>query len=119
MILAHVIDDFVLQPVCLSKLKQKEWWEKNAPDKMYEDDYIAALIVHAVSWSIMILLPIMFFTDVPDVIIALAFGINSMIHAHIDNLKCNEKEIDLKVDQIVHLIQISITWVICMAIWTS
>ena len=27
MILLHIIDDFVLQPICLSKLKQKSFWE--------------------------------------------------------------------------------------------
>ena len=26
MLLAHVLDDFVLQPQCLSDLKQKDWW---------------------------------------------------------------------------------------------
>ena len=28
MILFHIIDDFVLQPISLSNLKQKKWWEK-------------------------------------------------------------------------------------------
>ena len=28
MILLHIIDDFVLQPISLSNLKQKKWWKK-------------------------------------------------------------------------------------------
>lgn len=30
MILLHIIDDFVLQPISLSKLKQKTFWECNS-----------------------------------------------------------------------------------------
>lgn len=26
-ILLHIIDDFIFQPICLSKLKQKKYWE--------------------------------------------------------------------------------------------
>ena len=111
MILAHVIDDFVLQPICLSKLKQKEWWEKNAPDKMYADDYIAALIIHSISWSIMTLLPIIFFTQAPDGFIMTMFIFNAVTHAVIDDAKANRKEINLFKDQLIHLIQIVMTWI--------
>lgn len=111
MILAHVIDDFVLQPICLSKLKQKEWWEKNAPDKMYAEDYIAALTVHGVSWSIMTLLPIIFFTQAPDGFIMTMFIFNAVAHAVIDDAKANRKEINLGKDQLAHLIQIVMTWI--------
>ena len=112
MILAHVIDDFVLQPICLSKLKQKEWWEKNAPDKMYAEDYIAALIIHGVSWSIMTLLPIIFFTQAPDGFIMTMFIFNTVIHTVIDDAKANRKEINLFKDQLIHLIQIVMTWIL-------
>ena len=58
MIFLHIIDDYVLQAPCLCDLKQKSFWEKNAPQTMYKNDYIIALIMHAFSWSFMIMLPI-------------------------------------------------------------
>ena len=82
--LLHIIDDFVLQPVCLSQLKCKSWWveecKKNNVDyKKYEGDYISALLMHAFSWSIMILLPIMFMMDVDDWLLIKFFIINTAI----------------------------------------
>jgi len=58
MIFCHIIDDYCLQQGCLSKLKQKKFWEENAPQKMYRYDYIVALIIHAFSWTFMMMLPI-------------------------------------------------------------
>ena len=39
MILCHILDDFVLQPVCLSNLKQKRWWDEHCYGKQYNNDY--------------------------------------------------------------------------------
>ena len=55
MLFMHVLDDFVLQTVVLSKLKQKSWWEANAPERGYRYDYLAALTAHAISWSFCIM----------------------------------------------------------------
>lgn len=42
MILLHIIDDFVLQPISLSKLKQKSFWELYLKDsELYKNDYLA------------------------------------------------------------------------------
>ena len=63
MLLCHIIDDFVFQPICLSKLKQRDWWERNVGNEeygmplLYKNDYKAALIIHSLSWAIMINLP--------------------------------------------------------------
>ena len=119
MLLAHIIDDFVLQPVCLSNLKQKGWWEKNAPDKIYQHDYIAALIIHSLSWSIMTALPLFFFTKTPDFFYGLMIPLNTLVHAGIDDMKANNKEIDLTIDQIIHVIQIIITWALAIMILKS
>lgn len=35
MIFCHIIDDYNLQG-WLASAKQKEWWKKNAPEKLYE-----------------------------------------------------------------------------------
>ena len=40
----HLIDDFHLQGL-LGNLKQKSWWEKNYPNKLYKDDWEFAYTV--------------------------------------------------------------------------
>ena len=56
MIFCHIVDDYYLQG-WLASAKQKSWWEKNAPGKLYKYDYLAALFMHSFSWSFMIMLP--------------------------------------------------------------
>ena len=55
MLFCHIVDDYYLQG-WLASAKQKSWWEKNAPDKLYKNDYIMALCEHAFSWTFMIML---------------------------------------------------------------
>lgn len=123
MILCHVIDDFVLQPVCLSKLKQKDWWYDNVMNdatgnfsweksQLYKDDYKTALGIHSLSWSAMIHLPIMFFLDVSSIFLILSFFINACIHYLVDDAKANKKKINLVVDQHIHFGQLLITLII-------
>ena len=110
MIFLHIIDDYVLQAPCLCDLKQKSFWEKNAPDKLYRFDYIIALIMHAFSWSFMIMLPIAFALDFNvggTFVFCLLF--NTAMHAVVDNLKANKKVINLWVDQVTHIMQIFTT----------
>ena len=67
MLFLHIVDDYYLQGI-LTKLKQKSWWEENAPNKLYKHDYIIALIEHAFSWTFMIMLPftIMYVTGIKE-----------------------------------------------------
>lgn len=116
MILCHIIDDFVLQPVCLSNLKQKSWWEKNVLSEsksyreLYQNDYKMALFIHAISWSIMIHLPIMFLCSFCDNIwVLVSVIVNCLIHYYIDDLKANKHKINLIVDQVAHFLQIIVT----------
>ena len=115
MLLCHVIDDFVLQPICLSKLKQKSWWEKQEGfEPLYKDDYKMALFIHSMSWAIMIMLPIMFL--IPTINQTLLFFmvfLNIIIHYGVDDMKANEHEINLIKDQTIHLIQVILTFIIC------
>lgn len=121
MFLLHIIDDFVFQPICLSKLKQKEWWERNVGTKehgmplIYKNDYKAALLIHALSWSIMIHLPLFLFAN--DFILAASVIINMIIHCIVDDLKANRKVINLTQDQTIHIIQIGITFMIFALIY--
>ena len=107
MIFCHILDDFVLQASCLSNLKQKSWWEKNAPNNIYKNDYIMALCVHAFSWSFMVMLPIAVFyrLNVPIEFIGIMI-VNAAAHAYVDHSKANKGTINLIQDQLIHLFQI-------------
>lgn len=111
MILLHIIDDFVLQPISLSKLKQKKWWEKQEgySDK-YKDDYKVALAIHSISWSIMIHIPlVIMFPSLGQLALLISFIANAVIHYYIDDLKANKLKINLFEDQMVHFWQICTT----------
>lgn len=114
MILLHIIDDFVLQPVCLSKLKQKEFWKRNSSEedykKLYEHDYFAALIIHGLSWSIMIHLPFLLIGHYHSALVACFIIGQCILHSYIDNEKANKKKINLIEDQAMHFAQIVISW---------
>ena len=118
MFLFDIIDDFVLQPICLSKLKQKRYWieeckKYNLNILKYDTDYITALLIHGLSWSIMIHVPLMFLGGIrDDFFLLLSVLFNAVIHAFIDNLKANKLKINLDVDQCLHGFQIVITWII-------
>lgn len=111
MILFHIIDDFVLQPISLSNLKQKKWWKKQEgySDK-YKDDYKVALAIHSISWSIMIHIPlVIMFPSLGQLALLISFIVNAVIHYFIDDLKANKLKINLFEDQMVHFCQICTT----------
>lgn len=116
MILCHIIDDFVFQPVCLSNLKQKTWWNEHCQGKLYRNDYKMALFIHSLSWSIMINLPLMLLYSHNDWIIAISILINMIIHFIVDDLKANKLKINLITDQTIHLVQIILTYLILVII---
>jgi len=111
MIFLHIVADFHLQGI-LGTMKQKEFWEKNYPDKKYRHDYIVALILHGFEWSfivhipiILCLLPIM---DKPIVgVLAMNLLLHGYIHSFVDNAKANTKCLSLVADQALHLAQLS------------
>lgn len=117
MVLCHIIEDFVLQTVWLSKFKQKETWLKifgkeELVKNGYENDYLCALIIHSASWSIMIMLPLMFMMDGSTYAILFTFVLNTIFHAITDDLKANKKAINLWTDQTIHIVQIMVTLLI-------
>lgn len=116
MFLAHIVDDFYLQGI-LASMKQKGWWKANAPDKLYKHDYIAALIVHTLSWAIMITLPILYAsTWDPHWAVYLMLAVNMAIHATVDDFKANRRKINLITDQSIHITQIVFTWLVWSAL---
>ena len=111
MVFLHIIDDYVLQGI-LAQMKQKKFWKENAPDEMYEDDYIWALIMHSFSWTFMIMLPFAVQGAV-DSAYYIFFVANIIIHAIVDDAKANRFKINLWEDQLIHMFQIVIT---CLAL---
>lgn len=110
MIFCHIVDDYYLQG-WLASAKQKSWWEKNAPDKMYEHDYLAALFMHSFSWSFMIMLvPTIYIVVCGGTWSPIVFIVNLVIHMIVDDMKANKKKINLIQDQTMHMIQILATW---------
>lgn len=112
MIFCHIINDYNLQG-WLASAKQKSYWEQNAPDPMYKYDYIMALIMHSISWSFMMMLPVMvyqMYNGYSLVMTFILFIINTILHIQVDDMKANEKQINLVQDQLLHLIQIVSTW---------
>lgn len=118
MIFLHIVDDYYLQG-WLASAKQKSYWEQNAPDELYKHDYIMALLMHSFSWAFMIMVVPSVYTLINttntnnvSLVIALFFLINLCIHMVVDNSKANLKKINLVQDQLCHLVQILITWVV-------
>lgn len=105
----HTLADYFLQG-CLAELKQKKYWQENAPDKKYKYDYIAALVMHSISWTFLIMLPIAYYYSFNvDGMFVVLFICNVILHCQIDNEKANKHTINLVVDQLLHMVQIVYT----------
>lgn len=111
MLFLHIIDDFYLQGI-LASMKQKEWWRKNAPDKLYKNDWFIALVAHSFSWTMMIHLPIFYLGGITVLHLLISMGANMFIHGITDHLKANVKKINLCQDQLIHIVQIYVTFII-------
>ena len=113
MVFFHIVDDYYLQGI-LAQMKQKLWWEKNAPGQLYRNDYKVALIEHAFSWTFMIMLPITVIMVINNNVLivswVITFIINWIIHGYVDHLKANVHNISLVTDQTTHVCQIIATW---------
>ena len=110
MIFCHIVDDYYLQG-WVTSAKQKKYWEEKAPDKMYKHDYIWALIMHSFSWAFMIMLPVAFWMNFNiSFDFVMTFIWNIIIHAVTDDAKANRKKFNLIQDQIIHLVQITLTF---------
>lgn len=112
MVFCHIVDDYYLQG-WLASAKQKSWWDKNSPDKLYKHDYIAALFMHSFSWTFMMMLvPTIYIILFGGRYYPLVFVVNLIIHMITDNLKANAKVINLCQDQLIHMIQIIGTFIV-------
>ena len=123
MIYLHIFDDFVLQNA-LARMKQKDYWADAVKEKpFYKYDYVIALLAHATSWTTTVSIPILISLLIRSVnpLVKVSFlcvyFINIVIHAHIDNRKANAKDINLIIDQSMHIIQVVSLWLIFCGIW--
>ena len=116
MLFCHIVDDYYLQG-WLASAKQKKWWKQNASSPLYKNDYIMALVEYAFSWTFMIHLPIFIYSMVCGLqiniyLFLIAFTVNWLIHTVTDNTKANLMKINLIQDQLIHIAQIFVTWII-------
>ena len=112
MLFLYIVDDYYLQG-WLASAKQKSWWDKNAPEGLYKNDYLMALFMHSFSWTFMIMLPLTLYVIIGGgVWYPLWYLGNVVIHMITDNEKANRHTINLIQDQTVHMIQILVTWTV-------
>ena len=114
MIFFHILEDFHLQGI-LASMKQKKWWEENAPQSLYEHDYIVALIMHSFSWTTMIFIPVFVYrfymgVEIINFWALIIFIISIIVHAVVDDAKANKLSINLICDQMFHIAQIIFVW---------
>ena len=118
MVFCHTVADYNLQG-WLASAKQKSYWEDNVSESMYRYDYIMALIMHSISWSSMIMFPLMIYqlyTSHSLIMTFIIFIVNIFLHAQIDDMKANAKRINLIQDQLMHLVCIFGSWFLVLMI---
>ena len=118
MVFCHTVADYNFQG-WLASATQTSCWEENASENMYRYDYIMALIMHSISWSSMIMFPLMIYqlyTANSLIMTFIIFIANIFLHAQIDNMKANGKQINLVQDQLIHLVNIFGSWFLVLMI---
>lgn len=119
----HFLYDFNQGPI--ANFKCKDWWKENYPDYKYRNDYKMACFIHALTWSILIIIPsaiylyiIGFITKDNNNYLAIfsLILINTCVHDTIDDSKANKKSISLCIDQLLHFFQILYTLITVYAI---
>lgn len=125
MVFMHVVADFCLQGA-MASLKQIRWWEQQPAYKTnkrkYCRDYLTALVAHSFHWSFFISIPAIaliivkpYAYDCLGWVTLLMILVNTFLHSLVDNEKANRHSINLVVDQLSHLFQIMLTWILMMA----
>lgn len=101
MLLAHLVADYTLQG-WLAQGKMRSWWAGKCGR-----GYIAALVCHALYWSILVCIPF-WSSDW----FAAAVAVNTVVHAIVDDLKANRGKLSLIQDQLIHAAQIVATFAV-------
>lgn len=112
MIFCHIIADFHIQNSFMANYKQKKEWKGYGEE--YLRDWIPVLAVHAFSWSFFTFLPLLYYVYTKDITFYTLSGIillNAIAHFVIDDQKCNRFNINLIMDQELHILQIVLTFI--------
>ncbi|MCD8148572.1 MAG: hypothetical protein LUE92_03195 [Clostridiales bacterium] len=122
MIFCHLIDDYIFQG-CMADMKQSAFWEKNYPDEKYKNDYKIVLFEHGFKCSFVMMIPVFvqyyILWHSLSIWLFVIFLANTIVHAIIDDFKANKLKINLVQDQICHLIQAIVTWLICVGMYIN
>ena len=113
----HILADFTLQGL-FRDLKSWTWWGRmfdqlhlgNDHRSLYRYDYLCALLLHALYWSLITYAPLIWFSDLSDMAVVVLVVTNTVVHAAIDNEKANTGTINLWIDQTFHFVQIGATF---------
>lgn len=118
MIFLHIVADYNLQGI-LANMKQIGYWETSFfkqgmsiddfHKSKYNKDYLMALFMHSFAWTFLFMLPLMIIFNFSFLYIV-TFIVNILLHMYIDDLKANRFKINLIQDQLLHLLQIIVTW---------
>lgn len=112
MIFAHIVADFYIHGVVNSAMS-KDWWLRNQPGIRNRYDYIVFVVLHSIFWTFSILFPIAYKLNFAfSWFYTIAFVLNAVLHGFADNIRINHKEINLIVQEIVHLWQITLTYLL-------
>lgn len=132
MIFMHFIGDVYLQGNSLSNAKRREYWKivEQRTGIKHPYSHICFLMLHSFLWSFTTLLPILLKIIFYKILIIsglipepssfqnlilfylTAIAANTLAHGFIDNAKSNLKQIGEIQDQILHIIQITITFIL-------
>lgn len=129
MLFLHTFYDFHLQGI-LAQMKQKKWWKRPVENNKYVDleeskycsDYKMALAVHSFEWAFFVQLPMLVTSyskwcgfeliSVRSVLMYISMLIlNACVHYAIDDMKANDMSINLIIDQMIHIGQVTFTWI--------
>lgn len=112
----HYLADWVVQTDKVAELKQKKSWEKFGNPDLYKNDYKTVLSEHAYTWSFMVMTPLLIcnlhnaqWSLLTYFLLVLA---NTGLHYIIDDMKANEYKMSLKSDQLLHDMQILVSFFI-------
>lgn len=105
----HLIDDYVLQGI-LAQLKQRDFWKPYG--EKYQADYVVALLEHGFMNAFLVHIPIYIWLCKNEPTLFASVFLFGVIHAIIDDLKANDKKINLFIDQLLHITLIFLWWAI-------
>lgn len=118
MLFMHIADDYYLQGI-LAKMKQRSWWDNQVQEldeSIYRNDYKMALAEHAFSWTCCVLALPALVWGVPGWLLLQLVVVNTAMHAIVDDGKANAKVLNLVDDQLMHVAQVLLMWMIIM-VW--